>query len=117
MGASLWDHEALDGPRLLSDAAQRESGDGNEPDCVGLQSKQVLNLMGTHKLIAALRQPGQDPARSHPGSPLERDEDLPDPLFASNAAALGQVRCVVAHRQRVAVQGIDPLPRLPRGVV
>jgi len=38
-GASVWDDEALDGARLLSDAAPRESGNGDEPDGAGLQSQ------------------------------------------------------------------------------
>ena len=46
---------------------------------------------------------------------LERDEDIPGPTLCleRDGPALVQVRCVVARRQRVAVQGIDPLPRLP----
>src|SRR5262249_41540054 len=46
---------------------------------------------------------------------LERDEDIPGPLpgLERGRPALVQVRCVVACRQRVAVQGIDPLPHLP----
>src|SRR6266850_1998182 len=45
----------------------------------------------------------------------ERDEDIPrpTPCLERGGPALVQVRCVVACRQRVAVQGIDPLPRLP----
>jgi hypothetical protein len=46
---------------------------------------------------------------------LERDEDIPGSTLCveRGGPALVQVRCVVADCQRVAVQGIDPLPRLP----
>jgi hypothetical protein len=46
---------------------------------------------------------------------LERDEDIPRPTLCleRGGPALVQVRCVVTDRQRVAVQGIDPFPRLP----
>jgi hypothetical protein len=45
---------------------------------------------------------------------LERDEDIPGPALCleRGGPALVQVRRVVAYCQRVAVQGIDPLPRL-----
>src|SRR5262249_46210286 len=46
---------------------------------------------------------------------LERNEDIPGPPLGleRGGPALVQVRCVVAGRQRVAVQGIDSLPHLP----
>lgn len=45
---------------------------------------------------------------------LEGDQDIPRPTLGlkRGGPALIQVRRVVAYRQRVAVQGIDPLPGL-----
>jgi hypothetical protein len=44
--------------------------------------------------------------------PLEANEHVPGPFacLERHGPGFGQIRCVVARRQRVAVQGIDPLP-------
>src|SRR5262245_34015577 len=67
-------------------------------------------------LLGVAQHPGQTNL-SNCGSglcALERYEDIPGPTFCleHGGPALVQVRCVVARRQSVTVQGIDPLPRL-----
>src|SRR5262249_25344354 len=46
---------------------------------------------------------------------LERDEHIAGPTLCLERGrpALVEIRCIVAGCQRVTVQGIDPLPRLP----
>ena len=48
---------------------------------------------------------------------LERNEDVARPFhsFERGGTVFGRVRRVIADRQRVAVQFVDPLPRLPFG--